>query len=242
MSADGTTLTVIDGTGVYDPDTNPTGYGDPNRDISTNIILRWKLYNDTSWLVIPNITGGDLAAGVVITTISLGQSNTADLLQDGVEFVQYLGLYSKGDTVTTEPGSDKVLIPNFTLSDFTGIDYIAFSSDLTSIYGIKSRGLNYLILDRCYTGSLTTTETVYDVQNGDLFELVQTYSNQQLDNQVAGTSEEQLYGRQLETIFNKIMRIFIAQARFTKQDYYGADLIMRQLYTECFNQDFHDRH
>ncbi len=242
MSADGTTLTVIDGTGAYNGSTNPTGYGTPNRAISSNIILRWKLYNDTDWVVIPGITGGDLASGVAITTISLGQSNTADLLQDGVEFVQYLGLYSKGATVTTTPGSDKVLIPNFTLSDFTGIDYIAFSSDLTSIYGIKSRGTGYLILDRCYTGSLTTTETIYDAQNGDLFELVQTYSNQRLDSQVAGTSVEQFYGKQLDTVFNRIMRIFIAQACFDREDYYGADLITRQLYTECFNQDFHDRY
>lgn len=241
MSADGTTLTVIDGTGAYNVSTNPTGYGSPNRAISSNIILRWKLYNDTSWIIIPGVTGGNLASGIAITTISLGQSNTADLLQDGVEFVQYLGLYTKGNTVTTTPGSDKIIITNFTLSDFTGIDYVAFSSDLTSIYGIKSRGIDYLILDRCYIGSLTT-ETIYDAQNGDLFELVQTYTNQQLDSQVAGTTAEQLYGRQLDSIFNKIMRSFIAQARFERTDYYGADLITRQLYTSCFNDNFDDRY
>lgn len=241
MSADGTILTIIDGTGAYNVSTNPTGYGTPNRVISTDIVLRWKLYNSPDWIQIPGITGGDLASGVAITTVLLGQSGTAQLLQDGVEFVQYLGLYSKGGTVAVVPGTNRVDISNFSLSDFTGIDYIAFSSDLTSIYGIVSRGSNYLILDRCYAGSLTT-ETIYDAQNGDLFELVQTYSNQQLDSQVAGTTAEQLYGKQLDRLFYRMMRLFIAQARFEKTDYYGSDLIMQQLYTECFNQQFHDRY
>lgn len=241
MSADGTILTVIDGTGAYNVSTNPTGYGTPNRAISTDIVLRWKLYNSPDWIQIPGITGGDLASGVAITTVLLGQSGTAQLLQDGVEFIQYLGLYSKGDTVAVVPGTNRVDISNFSLSDFTGIDYVAFSSDLTSIYGIVSRGSNYLILDRYYAGSLTT-ETIYDAQNGDLFELVQTYSNQQLDSQVAGTTAEQLYGKQLDRLFYRMMRLFIAQARFENTDYYGSDLIMQQLYTEYFNQQFHDRY
>lgn len=241
ISADGTVLTVIDGTGAYDAGTNPTGYGTPNRAISTDIILRWKLYNSPDWIAIPGITGGDLATGIPITTVLLGQSGTAQLLQDGVEFVQYLGLYSKGDTVAVVTGTNRVDISNFTLSDFTGIDYIALGSDLTIIYQIVSRGSNYLILDKCYGGDLTD-ETIYDAQNGDLFELVQTYSNQQLDSEVVSTTAEQLYGKQLDKLFYRMMRLFIAQARFEKADYYGSDLIMQQLYTECFNSQFHDRY
>lgn len=241
MSPDGTTLTVMDTTGAYNSVSNPTGYGTPNRSVSANIILRWRLYNSNSWIQIPGVSQADLAAGYPITTVSLGQSGTANLLQDGVEFVQYLGLYSKGNTVTTEPGTKKILIPNFSLSDFTNIDYVAFGSDLTTIYGIASRGNGYLILDDCYNGVLLS-ETIYDAQNGDLLELVQTYTNQQIDQVVASTTAEQLVGKQLDSIFYRMMRLFIAQARYEKTDYYGSDLIMQELYNECFVEDFHDRY
>jgi len=240
LSPDGTALTVIDGTGAYDAMTNPTGYGTPNRAISGNVILRWKLYNSLDWLQILGVTGGDLASGVAITTQSLGQSPTPELLQDGVEFVQYLGLYDKGAAVTVANGSNIVTYtPNFALSDFAGIDYIAFGSNLNQVYAIVSRTASTLILDQPYIGTLTSEEA-WDAQNGDLEVLVQTYSAQQLDKQVAGVTSEQMEGKLLNRLFYTMMRLFIAQARFEAQDYYGADLIMQNLYTECFNKQFHD--
>lgn len=242
FSADGTMLTVIDSTGAYNAETNPTGYGTPNKAVSSNIILRWKLYNSTTWIIIPGVSSGELASGYIITTESLGQSPTPQLLQDGVEFVQYLGLYDKGNVAGVTTGSKIVDISaHFSLSDFTGIDYITFGSDLTRIYAIVSRTATTLTLDQCYEGS-NTTEEVWDAQNGDLFYLVQTYSNQQLDSKVAGVTSEQLEGRTLNNLFYKMLRLFIAQARFEQQDYYGSDLIMQNLYTECFNKQLHDRY
>lgn len=228
FSSDGTQLVVQDTTGAYNADTNPTGYGTPNRAISGNLILRWKLYNSNTWVTLPGWTG----APYTITTVNLGlsASSVPQLLPDGVEFVQYLGLYDKSATGTVTTGSNRV---GFTGLDFTGINYIALGSDLTKIYKIISRGSNYLILDSCYEG-LNSTEELWDAQNGDLQVLVQTYTNMQLDDQVAGTSAEQLYGKQLDEVFYKMMRLFIAQARFEKTDYYGADLIMQNLFTQCF--------
>lgn len=227
FSSDGTQLVVQDITGNYNAETNPTGYGTPNRAISTNLILRWKLYNNNIWSVLPGWTG----APYTITTLNLNLSTgSPQLLPDGVEFVQYLGLYDKSATGTVLAGSNRL---GFTGLDFTGIDYIALGSDLTKIYKIVSRGSNYLILDSCYEGS-NSTEALWDAQNGDLQVLVQTYTNIQLDDQVASTSAEQLYGKQLDSVFYKMMRLFIAQARFDKTDYYGADLIMQNLFKECF--------
>lgn len=240
LSPDGTILTVIDGTGAYDSVTNPGGYGTPNRAISSNIILRWKLYNTQDWLAIASVTEADLASGFGITTQGLGQSPTPELLQDGVEFVQYIALYDKGNTVVTTPGSNVVTFtPNFSSADFTGIDYIAFGSNLNQVYAIVSRTASTLTLDQPYSGILTTEEA-WDAQNGDLQVLVQTYSNQQLDKQVAGVTSEQMEGKLLNRLFYNMMRLFVAQARFEAQDYYGADLIMQNLYTECFNRQFHD--
>lgn len=228
FSADGTQLVVQDTTGAYDAVTNPTGYGAPNRAISANLILRWKLYNSKNWVTLPGWTG----AAYTITTVNLGlsPSSVPQLLPDGVEFIQYLGLYSKGSNFTVEAGSSRV---GFTGLDFTGIDYVAMGSDLTTVYKIISRGSNYLILDSCYEGS-NSVEVAYDAQNADLQVLVQTYTNMQLDDQVASTSAEQLYGKQLDEVFSKLMRLFIAQARFEKTDYYGADLIMQNLFSACF--------
>lgn len=228
FSADGTQLVVQDATGSYDAVNNPGGYGMPNRSISATLILRWKLYNSPNWIVLPGWTG----AAYTITTINLNlsASSVAQLLPDGVEFIQYLGLYSKGSNFTVTPGSNRV---GFTGLDFTDIDYVAMGSDLTTIYKIISRGSNYLILDCCYQGP-NTTEVAYDAQNADLQVLVQTYTNIQLDDQVAATSEEQLYGKQLDEVFYKMMRLFIAQARYQKTDYYGADLIMQNLFSQCF--------
>lgn len=226
FSSDGTQLVVQDITGAYNADTNPTGYGTPNRAISANLILRWKLYNSNVWSVLPGWTG----APYTITTLNLNLSTgSPQLLPDGVEFIQYLGLYDKSATGTVTAGSNRV---GFSGSDFTGIDYIALGSDLTKIYKIISRGSNYLILDSCYEGP-NSTEELWDAQNGDLQVLVQTYTNMQLDDQVASTSAEQLYGEQLNNVFNRLMRLFIAQARFNKTDYYGADLIMQNLFREC---------
>lgn len=235
FSDDGTQLVIQDTTGNYNSVTNPTGYGTPNRDISTDIILRWKLYNSANWTQIAGVAQADLAAGFTINTDNLGLTDgtgTYGLIPDGVMFIQYLGLYSKGQSVVVVSGSKRVTFSSpLTLSSFTGIDYIAFGSDLTTIYKIVSRGSNYLILDNCYNGSLSS-ETIYDAQNGDLFQLIQTYSNQCLDKLVAGQSEEQLCGQKLEMVFYKMMRQFIAQARFGINDYYGSDLIMQNLYSE----------
>lgn len=233
LSADGTQLVVQDTTGAYNASTNPTGYGAPNRTISTNLILRWKTYNSSVWHVLAGWTG----AAYTIDTVKLGLTPTIPgLLPDGVEFVQYLGLYSKGTTVTVIPGSTKILHANL---DFTGIDYITFASDLTTIYKIVSRTSTYLILDQCYTGVLSS-ETIYDAQNADLPVLIQTYTNQQLDIQVAGTSEENMCGPVLDKVSDRLMRSFIAQARFDKTDYYGADIIMQNLFTECSIIGRHD--
>lgn len=233
FSADGTQLVVQDTTGNYNVDTNPTGYGTPNRAISANIILRWKLYNSKSWYVLPGWTG----AAYTITTVNLGLSvTTPQLLPDGVEFVQYLGLYSKSANFTVTAGSSRV---GFTGLDFTNIDYVAMGSDLATIYKIVSRGSNYLILDSCYEGS-NSVEVAYDAQNADLQVLVQTYTNMQLDDLVASTSAEQLYGNRLNDVFNRLMRTFIAQARFNKTDYYGADLIMQNLFKECLTRGRND--
>lgn len=226
FSADGTQLVVVDTTGAYNSVTNPTGYGTPNRAISANIILRWKLYNSKTWVTLAGWTG----ANYTITTVALGLSQVINqLLPDGVEFVQYLGLYTKSANFTVTAGSNRV---GFTGLDFTNIDYVAMGSDLTTIYKIVSRGSNYLILDSCYEGS-NSTEVAYDAQNADLEVLVQTYTNMQMDDLVASTSAEQLYGNRLNDVFNRLMRVFIAQARFNKTDYYGADLIMQNLFKEC---------
>jgi hypothetical protein len=228
FSADGTQLVVQDTTGNYNSVTNPTGYGAPNRSISTNLILRWRLYNSSTWLTLDGWTG----APYTITTSALGLTTTnPGLLPDGVETIQYLGLYSKGGSVTVANGSTNVIYAGM---DFTGIDYVAFGSDLTKIYKIVSRGTGYLTLDTCYTGSLVS-ELVYDAQNADLQVLVQTYSNQCIDREVAGTSvEEFCTGKQLEATFHKMMRLFIAQARFERTDYIGADIIMQNLVSTYF--------
>jgi hypothetical protein len=228
FSADGTQLVVQDTTGNYDVSINPTGYGTPNRAISANLILRWKLYSSTTWIALAGWTG----APYTITTNALGlTTGIPGLLPDGVETIQYLGLYSKGANVTVANGSTNVI---YTGLDFTGIDYVAFSSDLTLIYKIASRGTGYLTLDTCYTGSLVS-ELVYDAQNADLQVLVQTYSNQCIDKEVAGTSvEEFCTGKQLEATFHKMMRLFIAQARFERTDYIGADIIMQNLVSTYF--------
>lgn len=237
LNADGTQLTVQDVTGNYNAVTNPTGYGAPNRSVSPNIILRWKLYNSPVWIVLPGVTSDQLQTGYVIDTQQLGITDVPQLIQDGVNFAQYLGLYSKGNTVTVD-GTCKVTLTNFQVSDFNGIYYIAFGSDLTQVYQIVSRGTGYLILDRPYSGALTS-ETAYDAQNGDAYYLVQTYCNSQLDNEVAGIPAEFFDGTQLNTAFYKMMKLFIAQARFGKTDYYGSDLIMQNLYTQYFTGRFH---
>jgi hypothetical protein len=236
MSADGTTLVVQDGTGAYNSVSNPTGYGTPNRAISTNIILRFKLFNSSNWIVIPGVTGSSLGTGVSIDTTVLGMSASPQLLPEGVEFIQYLGLYSKGANMGVTAGSNKVTMGSFSLTDFIGINYIAFGSNLNQIYQITSRTSTYLLLDQPYMGTLTS-EVAYDAQNGDCYNLVQTYCNQQLDNKMAAVCVEQLFGTKLEKRMDLLIQLFIAQARFENTDYYGADLIMQNLFTELLLED-----
>ena len=244
LSADGTSILVTDVTGNYNAGTNPGGWGAPNPVITSIIILRWKLYNSSTWIAIP-VTQAQLAAGFTINSTILGvpasyvqpvnpQVNAPQPLPDGVEFVELLVIYNPlspgAPTVGVTPGSNIVNVSSSVYS-FAGINYLVFISDTTTVYQILSQTPTYIVLDKPYAGSLLA-DTPFYAANADALLLNAVNVNSYIDNIMASVTSEELEGKLLDKVFYKTMKAGIAQSRFNQQDYYGADLILQNLYSE----------
>ena len=245
LSTDGVSILTTDITGAYNAGTNPTGYGAPNPLSSSPIILRWKLYNSSTWITIA-VTQATLAAGFNITNAILGISGnyvqpinpqiaTPQAIPDGVEFTQLLVLSALLTSGQTTPGSNSVGIVGIGASAFTNINYIAFSSDLTNIYQILSVTSTYIILDKPYAGTSFTDIPVL-AYNADSLLINVVNANTYIDNILASVTSEELDGNLLNKTFKRFMEIGIAQSRFNQQDYYGADLILQNLYTDILQE------
>lgn len=226
LSTDGTTLIVKDTTGAYNASTNPGGYGTPNPDASSLVQLRWKMLESCDWELISGAyTVADIIAGFSITTINTGLSTDLRLLPDGVEQVQLLEGYPIATkTLSVTPGSELVGLGTFSAGDFTGIDYISFISIPNEIFKILGIVGSTMTLDKVYSGALTT-ELINRWYEGELYVLVQTFGNNQINKDLTTITADNLTGDKLMNLTKRTMNSFAASARFDAGDYMGANTL-----------------
>jgi hypothetical protein len=226
LSDDGTTLVVKDTTGAYNGSTNPGGYGTPNPDPATLVQLRWKMLESCEWELISGAyTVADIVAGFSITTINTGLSTDLRLLPDGVEQVQLLEGYPIATkTLTPSAGSTLVGLGTFTADDFVGIKYISFQTIPNEIFKILSIVGSTMTLDKIYDGA-ATTELINHWYEAELYVLIQTYGNNQINKDLTKVTADNLTGDALMNLTKRTMNSFAATARFDSGDYLGANTL-----------------
>lgn len=229
LSTDGTVLTVQDTTGAYNSVTNPGGYGTPNPATPAMVQLWWKTFLSCTWaLVTGTYAYADVAAGYAFTTVSLLLSTLPNLFPDGINQVQYLTGYSISGTVTTVPGSSTITVVDLDTSKLVAGMYLSFSSAPATLYYIVSINGSTITLQTPYGGT-NTAETCNQWYSAVLNVLVQTFGQSRINDRLCRTTADNMTDPELNNLMKLTMDELSASARYTAQDYLGADTLARNV-------------